>query len=276
MTKLLRCFMCVIGACLTLTACVREEVKTTTGLVSESDGDPRRSASASSEASKERKSAEAHAELAMAYFKLRRLGVALDEANTAIKADPTYARGFLVKGIVYDVQESPNQAKPAFDEAARLAPNDAEVGSAYGWFQCAHGQPQNGLTWLEKAARNPYNSNPSLAWRNAGACMQDFLKDDAGAEDRFLRAAQTDPTFADPQIRLAGLAYSTQRYVRAKQFIDRAQQLVKTPGPDVLWLAASIEKKLGNEDTVQVYGNKLKKDFPASNEYQYFLQGKFQ
>lgn len=276
MTKLLQYFICVMGTCLALTACVREEVKVTTGNVSDSDSDQRRGSSASSEASKARLSAEAHAELAMAYFQRARLGVALDEANIAIQSDPTYARGYLAKGIVYDVQDLPNQARPAFDEAGRLAPNDPEVGSAYGWFLCAHGQAQTGFAWLEKSARNPYNTKPALAWRNAGACMQDFLKDEAGSEERFLRAVQADPMFVDPQLRLAGLAYRTQRYVRAKQFIDRVQQLMKTPGPDVLWLAASIEKKLGNEDTVRVYGNRLKKDFPASNEYQYFLQGKFQ
>ena len=40
--------------------------------------------------------------------------------------------------------------------------------------------------------------------------------------------------------------------------------------------AARIEKKLGNESAVKVYGDKLLKDFPGSNEYSYFSQGKFQ
>lgn len=275
MTKLLQCLLCVIGTSLTLTACVTEEVKTSTGQVADLDQDQKRDSSAASEASRVRKSAEAHAELAMAYFKLGRLGVALDESNVAIKADPTYARGYLIKGIIYDVQGLTDQARPAFDDAGRLAPNDFEVGSSYGWFLCAHGQAQNGLAWIEKAARNPYNTNPSLAWRNAGACLETYLKDDAGAEERFLRSSQADPGFPDPLIHLADIAFRSKRYVRAKQFIDRAQQLMKKAGPNVLWLAANIEKKLGNEDTVQVYGGKLKKDFPASNEYQYYLQGKF-
>jgi type IV pilus assembly protein PilF len=222
-----------------------------------------------------RKSAKAHVELGEVYLLSGNSGVALDEARTAIAADNSYAPAHLLMAMVYANQEQFAQARPAFEEAARLAPGDPVVNNAYGWFLCSQGQENPGLQRLELAARNPYYKTPTRSWTNAGLCML-RLKDEAGAEERFLRAVQADPANVAALIYLASISYRTNRFMRAKHWIDLAQQQAKAPGADVLWLAARIEKKLGNEGLVQAYGSKMRNDFPGSNEYQFFLQGKFE
>lgn len=277
MTKLFLGFLVACG-CLVLNACVTQELVTADGrtvAVPQSSTDQGISSPDDPKETKERKSSKAHTALGMAYLRLGRLGVAQDEAKFAVRIDPTYANAQLLAGIVYDALQMPDKARPFFMEAARLAPADPEVGNAYGWFQCSHGQEQAGLVWLERSARSPYNQKPELAWMNAGLC-HDRLKDDAGAEAAFQRSSQLNARFPNPQVYLAILSYRKHQYERAKQYIDRAQQLIRRPGPDVLWLAARIERKLGNDDTVRVYVSKLKKDFPTSTEYQNFLQGKFE
>lgn len=222
-----------------------------------------------------RTSAKAHVELGNIYLRADRNGVALDEARIAIAADSSYAPAHLLMAMVYANQEQFSMARPSFEEAARLAPGDPVVNNAYGWFLCSQGQESMGLPRLELAARNPYYQTPTRAWTNAGLCLL-RKKDDAAAEERFLRAVQADASNIAALVYLANIAYRTDRLMRAKQWIDNAQQQIQRADVEVLWLAARIEKKLGNNDVVQAYGKKMRSEFPGSNEYQLYLQGKFE
>ena len=222
-----------------------------------------------------RTSAKAHVELGNVYMQNGNNGVALDEARMAIAADSGYAPAHLLMAMVYASQEQFSQARPAFEEASRLAPGDPVINDAYGWFLCSQGQESQGLPRLELAARNPYYTTPTRAWTNAGWCLL-RKKDDAGAEERLLRAVQADAGNVAALVSLADIAYRTDRFLRAKQWVDKAQQQMKHVDIEVLWLATRVEKKLGNRDVVQAYGDKMRSEFPGSNEYQLYLQGKFE
>lgn len=222
-----------------------------------------------------RPGAKLHTELGTAYLQAARMGVALDEANAAIKFDPTYAPAYLLKGLVYAEIEQFDAAKPAFEQAARLAPGDPDVNNAYGWFLCSQGQEDAGLQRLEQAARNPYFSTPGKAWANAGLCLL-RKKDDLAAEERFLRAVAQDDRDAVSMYFLADINLRLDRGLRAKQWVDTLMNKRPEQGVDLLWLALRIERRLGNEDAVRKYAEKLRADFPGSIEYQNFLQGKFE
>lgn len=222
-----------------------------------------------------RRSAKLHVELGQAYLQSGRNGVALDEARAAIASDPDYAPGYLLQGMVYAAQEQYAQALPGFEQAARVAPGDPEIANAHGWFLCSQGRENEGLQRLEQAARNPYYATPGRAWVNAGVCLL-RKKDDMGAEERFLRAIQADATNVQALLYLADVALRTERNLRAKQWIDQAQQQMREIPASVLWLAIRIEQRLGNKTTVEALGARLRKEYPGSNEYQFYLQGKFE
>lgn len=225
--------------------------------------------------SRGRTGAKLHVELGTAYLQAARLGVALDEANTAIAFDSSYAPAHLLKGLVYAELEQFSLAKPSFEDAARLAPGDPEVNNAYGWFLCSQGQEDAGLARLEQAARNPYFSTPGKAWANAGLCLL-RKKDDAAAEERFLRAVAQDDRDLVSLYFVADINLRLNRALRAKQWIDTLQSKKADPGVDIVWLALRIERKLGNEETVRKYAEKLRTSFPGTVEYQDYLQGKFE
>lgn len=222
-----------------------------------------------------RLAAKRHVELGMAYLKVARLGVALDEANIAVAIDTTYAPGHLLKALVYAELEQFDAARPAFEEATRLAPGDPEINNAYGWFLCSQGQETQGLSRLEQAARNPYFSTPAKAWANAGMCLM-RKKDDAGAEERFLRAIAQDDQDTVSLFFLADIALRNDVPLRAKQWADALMSKKVEPGADVLWLALRVERKLGNEDAVKRLAERMRTDFPGSVEYQNYLKGKFE
>lgn len=252
-----------------LTACV------TDGAGVNLPPEPQRAVSELPTTTQAQRSARIHVELGTAYMESGRNGVALDEARAAIASDAGYAPAHLLMALVYADQEQFGYAAPAFEQAFRLAPGDPEINNAYGWFLCSQGREAEGLPRLEQAARNPYYATPAKAWINAGLCLM-RKKDDAGAEARFLRAIQADPGNARAAIYLAQLSYRNGRDLAAKQWIDQAQKYIRTSNASVLWLAARIERKLGNEVIVKELGARLRKEFPASEEYQSYLQGKFE
>lgn len=282
MTRLLQnavllCGTLVLSACVTTRTDEIGAVKSTSATkeVSQDKG-PARPASELNATTPARTKSKIHTELGMEYLRNGRPGVALDEAKEAIRFDPTYGTAHLLMGMIYESLEQFSQARSAYEEAVRQGPGDPEINDRFGLFQCRHGQPADGLARLEQAARNPYYNKSSQAWNSAGICLMSYLKDNDGAEKRFLAAIAADGRSVEPKMNLALLAYRTGRYARAKQYVDEAQQMIPRPGPDVLWLAARIEKKLGNAGTVDIYGQRLRKDFPGSNEAYYFSQGKFE
>lgn len=224
--------------------------------------------------SKARTSAKLHTELGVAYLQAARVGVALDEANQALSYDQTYAPAHLLKAQVYVELEQYSLARPEFEEAVRLAPGDPTVNNTYGWFLCSQGQEGQGLQRLEMAARNPYYATPAKSWANAGLCYL-RLKQDAQAEERFVRAYTLDEREPMPLYHLAQINLRAERYMRAKQFVDQLMNR-QEPNADVLWLALRIERKLGNTESVRRFADKLRNDFPGSIEYQNYLQGKFE
>lgn len=221
------------------------------------------------------RAARIHVELGAAYMQSGRNGVALDEARAAIASDASYAPAHMLMALVYAEQEQFQYAGPAFEQAYRLAPGDPEINNAYGWYLCSQGKEAEGLPRIELAARNPYYARPTRAWTNAGMCLL-RLKDDAGAEARFLRAVQADESNARALINLAQLSYRQGKNLAAKKWIDQALKFMRVSDASVLWLASRIEKRLGNEATVNDLGSRLRKEFPESAEYQAYLQGKFE
>lgn len=222
----------------------------------------------------QRARAKAHTDLGNAYMETGKFGIALDEAKEAIGYDPSYAPAHLLMAQVYAFLEQFDLAREPFERASRLAPGDPMVNNAYGWFLCTQGREQEGIARLEQAARNPYYQRPVLAWTNIGMCNL-RRKDDRAAELAFMRAVQTDGSNVRALYNLSDIAYRGGNYVRAKEWMNTLQSRLPDPGPEVLWLALRIERKLGNKQTETDYAIKLRRNHMASDEYQALMQGKY-
>ena len=78
--------------------------------------------------------AHVHTDLAAGYFELGNYGVALQEANEALKSDPNFAPAFNVLGLVYMELRDDKSAESNFQNALRIAPLDSDANNNYGWF----------------------------------------------------------------------------------------------------------------------------------------------
>ncbi len=237
-------------------------------------GDVLRPAADKPATTEQRARAKAHVELGNAYLQANKLGVALDEAKTALSDDASYAPAQLLMGQVHAFLGEFEQARPFFEEASRLAPGDPEINNAYGWFLCNRGEIQDGVTRIEQAARNPYNQTPAMAWTNVGLC-QILRKDDKAAEAAFLRAVQVDAGNLRALFNLSEIAYRAGNYPRAREWFLALQQRLKKPSAETLWLGLRIERQLGNREAAADYALQLRRDFASSSEFQLLQQGKF-
>ena len=215
-----------------------------------------------------------HAELAGSYFEVGNYGVALQEANEALKADSNYAPAYNVLGLVYMELRDDAAAEQNFQRALRLVPQDSDANNNYGWFLCRRKREQESLKYFLTALRNPLYTTPEKAWVNAGVCSRQ-LGDLAAAEDYFQRAVKMRPNQPQALFNLADIAYQGGRYGEAKTYLSRLQREV-TPTPEMLWLALRVERRLGDRNAEASYGFQLRKNFPDSREARALLAGQYE
>lgn len=218
--------------------------------------------------------ARVHVDLGMAYVEVGRYDVALDEAEIALTDLPDYAPAFHLKGLAYMLIGEDDAAQAQFRQALRLAPGDPDFNNSFGWFLCTRGSTAEGLERLARAAANPYYRYPARPHVNAGLC-QLRSGDAAAAENQFEQALQADPANGEAMLQLAGLAYRSARYERARSFLIRLHQQFG-PSAQSAWLGLRTERRLGNRDEEASYALQLETRFADSDEYHQMIEGKYE
>lgn len=218
--------------------------------------------------------AKAHTELGMLYLQNRQAGVALEEARIAVTADPGYAGGHHLLGLVHMFLGEPQPARSAFQRAVGLAPNDPLINNDYGWFLCTQGEHREGIRRLSLAARNPLFSAPTRSFFNAGLCALQS-RDEASAETYFRQSLLADPTNTPAAYQLSALLYKTGRHLEARRLIEEVMRQIE-PTAESLWLALRIERKLGDRRAEAGYAAQLRRRFPDSEEFKALQQGRFE
>lgn len=155
-------------------------------------------------------------------------------------------------------------AEEQFRKALDLAPDRPETHNNYGVFLCDQGRYQEAVSQFMQAVNNPDYSTPAYAYTNAGLCVR-RQGDSRQAEKYFRQALQVNPRFGQALYQMAALSYREGKYMKARAFLERYAQ-VAAPTPDSLWLAVRTERKLGDKQAAAKYAQKLRKQFPDSNQ----------
>lgn len=232
------------------------------------------SRAANEEAEAARAQAKAHTDLGTAYFRANRFAVALEEVANALGADASYAPAYNLAGLVHMYLRERDKALENFQRALRLAPSDSEINNNYGWMLCQEGREKEAFPLFMQAVKNPLYATPTKPFYNAGMCAL-RIKDDALAEDFFVKAVMVDPKNMAGLYRLAEIKYRANNLHDAQRYVGVVlRSLEDDPAP--LWLAIRIERKLGNRKAEADYTSQLRRKFQGSPEYQALLQGKFE
>jgi type IV pilus assembly protein PilF len=211
-----------------------------------------------------RRRAEIRASLAGEYFQRGSLQVALDEAQTAIREDPTYSPAHNMRGLVLMELGEDAKARAAFDEALRLAPRDPEVLNNYGWFLCRAGDQARAMEMFATAQATPLYATPEKPLLNAGLCARRLGRNDE-AEVHLRRALAVRPDLPSALLTLAEVAYEGGRYAEADALFFRYTRLAEPPLP-ALALGVRIARAAGDDALAASLTAQLRRRFPDARE----------
>lgn len=215
-------------------------------------------------------------QLAVGYFQDGKLEVALDEVKKAIAVNPDFADAYGVRALIYGQLGELKLADESYQKALRLSPNNPELSNNYGSFLCQNGRGAESLRYYDAAIRNPAYQSPFKAMQNAGSCAIRLKQYDA-AERYLLDALRLEPDHPVTNANLARVYYERRDYKRAGVFINRVKSTAKLDdlGPDVLWLAVRIDRRLGDKESESSMATLLRRHHPGSAELAALQRGAF-
>lgn len=219
------------------------------------------------------KRAKIRLELALGYLEQGQVTIALDETKQAIAADPSSADAYNLRGLIYMRLNDANLARDSFVRALVLNPKDGNIFHNFGWLSCQEAQYAVSIAYFDKALISPSYIGQAKTLLARGVC-QLRMGDKLQAEASFLRSFELDAGNPITTFNLANLLFQRQELIRAQFYIRRLNGS-DFANAESLWLAAKIEKRLGNNEGVLQLADRLKKRFSGSPELVLFERGAF-
>ena len=208
--------------------------------------------------------AEYNYELGRNYLQSEKYELARDRLERAIEIDPRLAKAYMALGMTYEALDNLRLATDSYEKAVRIAPRDFNILNSYAVFLCKQEDYKEARRYFEKAANHPENDDAERTFTNAGLCMAQ--KPDLEAAEMFFREAlERKTTYGEALLQLCLLKFQQQDYLSARAFLQRFMATHRTTA-GVLFLAAEIEGKLGNDRGRTEYVNRLLREFPESAE----------
>lgn len=213
-------------------------------------------------------------ELAGLYFGRGQNSTALDEIKTALAAKPDMFEAYNLRGLVYASMGDALQAEENFLRAMQLAPADGNTMHSYGWFLCQERRFAESETQFEKALAQPQYRDGVRTLLARGVCQARAGR--WGEAERTLsRSYELDPSNPVTAFSLSEVLLRRGDLERARFYVRRINAVPDQVSSQSLWLAARIDRRLGNFDALQDHGRQLRDRFPQSPELVLFERGKF-
>lgn len=213
-------------------------------------------------------------ELASGYFGRGQMTTALDQVKLALQADPTMGEAYNLRGLIYANLGDDRLAEDSFKRALQLNPRDADTMQNFGYYLCQKKRYPEAGALFDQALAVPQYRDQSRTLLTKGVC-EAFAGQLAESEATLLRAYRLDPANPSTSVNLAEVLYRRGDYDRARFYIRRINSNPELTGAQTLWLAARIERRLGNRTGVQELGDQLRRRFPESGEAGSFERGNF-
>jgi type IV pilus assembly protein PilF len=218
--------------------------------------------------------AQVRLELAGLYLGRGQTATALDEVKRALAAKPDMPEAYSLRGLIYASMGEPSLAEDSFRRSLQLAPRDGEAMHNYGWFLCQQRRfPEADAQFASALAQTQYRDT-SRTLLAQGVCQAR-----AGhwpeAEKALSRSYELDPASAITAYNLSEVLMRRGELDRARFYVGRINSVPELSTAQSLWLAARIERGLGNQQSVQEYGRRLRERFPQADETLLFERGRF-
>jgi type IV pilus assembly protein PilF len=208
--------------------------------------------------------AELNYQLGARYYQSGNYELARDRLTLAAELDPKMAKAYSTLGLTYEAIGNLRLATESYESAIKAAPRDFDMQNNYAVFLCKQRDFDGAKKYFKKAASAPTNDYAERTLTNAGLCIVQ-KPDLEEAERLFRKALEVRPTYSEALLQLCLLKYQELDYLSARAFLQR-YMAVNTVSAGVLYLAAEIEGKLGNDRGRAEFVNQLLREFPDSPE----------
>lgn len=213
-------------------------------------------------------------ELAAGYFGRGQMTTALDQVKLALQADPNLGEAYNLRGLIYANLGDDQLAEESFRRALQLNARDTDTLQNFGYYLCQKKRYTEAIVLFDQALAVPQYRDPSRTLLTKGVC-QAVAGQLPESEATLVRAYELDTANPSIAVNLSEVLYRRGDYERARFFIRRVNTVPAFAGSQTLWLAARIERRLGNRSGVQELGEQLHKRFPDSREAASFDRGNF-
>lgn len=220
------------------------------------------------------KRARVRLELAGLYLGRGQFATALDEIKRALAAKPDMPEALNMRGLVYASMGELALAEESFQLALQLAPRDGDIMHNFGWFLCQQRRWAAGEAQFNAALALPQYRDVVRTLLAQGVC-QARAGNWAEAERTLSRSFALDPGNPVTAYNLSDVLLHRGELERARFYIARINSQPELSSAQSLWLAARIERRLGNLQGVQDFGRKLQERYPESNEVLRYERGQF-
>ncbi len=214
-------------------------------------------------------------ELAALYFSRGQSNTALDELKLALAANPDLPEAHGLRGLIYASLGDPVVAEEAFKRALELSPRDGDNLHNYAWFLCQQRRYDEAEAMFLRATALPNYGEVQRTLLTRGVCQAR-----AGrwveAERTLSRSYELDPANPVTAYNLSDVLLRRGELERARFYVRRINQVPEAVTAQSLWLAARIERRLGNMEGLQDFGRQLRERFPQSPETLQFERGRFE
>jgi type IV pilus assembly protein PilF len=220
------------------------------------------------------KRAKVRLELASAYFAQGQIDTALKEVQQVLALKPDYGDAYNLRALILASTGENAGAEESFRRALQINPRDADAIHNYGWFLCQQRRFPEAQAQFAQALAVPTYRAAVRTLAAQGVCEARAGQWDA-AERTLLRAYEIDPASAVTALNLSEVLLHRGEAERARFYIRRVNARPDQVNAQTLWLAARIERKLGNQAGLQDMARELRSRFPQSPETLLLEQGKF-
>ena len=205
---------------------------------------------------------------AVQYMNAGRLDAALVSVQKALELNPKSADAYTVVGLIYNKNNQTEQAERYFKRALSFDPNHSAAQTNYASFLCRHDKPLEAEKFYLVAAKNKNNSQPDVAYTNAGLCVLG-IPDKVKATNYFSTALKINPKSPVPWYQLAKIQYGNYSYDNAYKLLQEYEKIAQ-PTPKTLLLGMQISNANGKSDLADKYKLLLVQQFPNSKEAKQF------
>ena len=214
-------------------------------------------------------------QLAIGYLDEDDLPSAKRHLGNAAEIDPNNSEIFAIWGLIYTREGELTLADENFRQALRMDSDNSQARNNYAAFLFARGRIEDAYDQLEQVVTDTEYQQRPQAFENLGvAAMQLGRLEDA--EEAFSRARQLNPNQLRSVLELAVINLGRDNVTQARTFWQNYLTLIQFynlgHNPRSLLIGAQIEQASENNERARQYGELLRSTFPASAEYQSYLE----